>query len=89
MKVYVITVEDIFDYDSTHREPIIKLTKKEAVSTMRALAKEAKPDFKNIPDMVYESGPTSIQMYPEGYYGENHFSVTIDCLDVPGIVKVK
>ena len=89
MKAYIITVEDVFDFNSSHRTPIVKFTKKEAQKEMRYLAREAKADFKHLNDVIYEASDDCIEVYPEGYYGENHFTVTIDQIDIPGVVKAR
>jgi hypothetical protein len=89
MKAYIITVEDVFDFNSSHRTPIVKFTKKEAQKEMRYLAREAKADFKHMNNVICSGTSTSIEIYPEGYFGENHFSAFIDQVDIPGVVKAR
>lgn len=90
MKAYVIVVDDISDFERSASVPSVKLTKKEAQKEMRYLANEVKPYFvRQYGDgLVYASGDMSIEMYPEGYFGQTHYVVSIHQIDIPGVKKV-
>ena len=90
MKAYIITIEDICDMVSYHTAPIVRYTKKDAQQEMRSLAKDEKVRFKSqFNDVVVETRPMSIEIYHDGYYCEDHYTVTIDEVDLPDVKKVR
>lgn len=90
MKAYVIVVDDVYDFERSASVPSVKFTKKEAQKEMRYLANEVKPYFvkRYAEGLVYSSGDMSIEMYPEGYFGQTHYVVSIHQIDIPGVKKV-
>ena len=90
MKAYIITVEDVVDMVSYHTTPIVRYTKKEAQKEMRSLAKEEKIRFKSqFNDVVVDTRPMCIEIYHDGYYCEDHYTVTINEVDLPDVKKVR
>lgn len=86
MKLYIITVSDVFDYEGFHHEPIVKLTKKEAREELARLKRSAKETYKDEFDKS-ESSQSSFSLYPDGYWGTSHYDARIDEVEVPGIAR--
>jgi hypothetical protein len=84
MKLYIITIEDVYDGDSTHHQPIIKKSIEEARQTMQDLYNENKSYYDGdgfvIDDFV--PGSDCFEMYEDGYYSQNHYSAVIDEVEI-------
>jgi len=88
MKLYIITIDDVYEFESFHHDPIVKLTKTEARKELAGLKAEAKDTYKGQFDEC-TSTKDSFSMYPQGYWGTSHFDARIDEVEVPDIVRVR
>jgi hypothetical protein len=89
MKVYVITISDVYDYEGFRHTPIVCKTKEQAMKELRALRAEAKfmlldngNDDWEMGDDVFNDKSESFSMYPEGYWGTSHYDAVIDEVEV-------
>ena len=84
-KVFVITIEDIYDFASTNHKPIIYRKKEDAVKKFEELIEsflDENPSYTNLDnddaeDFIYEKSEYSFSAYEDGRYGENHYDITI------------
>lgn len=86
MKLYIITVEDIYEYDSEHHEPIVRTSLKKARKELNMLYRSGKECYQNTYD-TFEKSPNSFSMYTMGIYGESHYSGIINVVEVPNIKR--
>ena len=89
MKVFVITISDVYDYEGFHHLPIVCATKEMAMKRLRELREEAKSmlidngnDDWEFEDDVFNEKSESFSMYPEGYWGTSHYDAVIDEVEV-------
>lgn len=84
MKLYVITIEEVFGGDSTHHQPIIKKSIEEANQAMQKLYNENKLYYEGDTFVIDEFIPGSdcFEMYENGYYSQNHFSAILDVIEI-------
>ena len=94
-KLYILTIDEVCDYVDQSYKPEVYLTKKEAVAAFKDYKKEAQKDYKEILDSEYvQEGYTSrdggmhFECYRDGYYAQDHFSVTLHVMEVNGLKKV-
>ena len=85
MKLYIITIDDVYDFEGFAHKPIVCLTKKEAQAELARIKREAKKDCDF--DTV-DSSPRSFSMYNDGTWGTSHYDAIIDVVEVPNIKKV-
>lgn len=88
MTLYIITVSDVYDFVEYHHEPIVKLTKKEALKKLSKLKKSAQECYEGQFDHM-DSSRDSFSFFPEGYWGTSHYDACISKVEVPGIQKHK
>ena len=86
MKLYIITVEDIYDLDSEHHEPIVRTSLKEARKELNRLYRSAKEIYEDQYD-TFEKSRNCFSMYNMGYFGESHYSGVISTVEVPNIKR--
>lgn len=93
MKLYIITIDEVNDYVNDNYTPIVRLTKKEALKDFNEFKKQARSDYKESLENEYqEEGydnkhATHFECYREGYYAQDHFSITIHTVEVQGVMK--
>lgn len=88
MKLFIITVSDIYDYNEGHHKPVVKLTKKEARKEIARLKRSAKETYRDEYNKC-DSDRDSFSLYPDGYWGSSHFDACIEEVEVEGISKTK
>lgn len=89
MKVFVITISDVYDYEGFHHFPIVCATKEMAMKRLRELREDAKSmlidngnDDWEMEDDVFNEKSESFSMYPEGSWGTSHYDAVIDEVEV-------
>ena len=95
LRIYIITRDEVNDYVNESYKPEVYLTKKEAVATFKEYKKDAQSDYKeSLDDEYVQEGYTSrdggmhFECYRDGYYAQDHFSVTLHVIEVNGLKKV-
>lgn len=84
MKLYIITVEDIYELDSEHHEPIVRTNIKSARKELNMLYRSGKECYQSQYD-TFEKSRNSFSMYSMGQFGDSHYSAVIDTIEVPNI----
>lgn len=84
MKLYIITVEDIYEFDSEGHEPIVRTSKKEARKVLNQLYRSGKECYQSQYD-TFEKDKDSFSMYEDGRFGEGHYCASITTVEVPNI----
>ena len=86
MKLYIITVEDIYEFDSEEHDPIVRTSRKEARKVLNTLYRSGKECYQDQYD-VFEKSPDSFSMYLDGNFGTGHYCASITAVDVPNIKR--
>jgi len=85
MKLYIITIDEVYDFEGFAHKPIVSLTKKEAQAELARIKREAKKEF----DFdTLDSSPRGFSMYNDGTWGTSHYDANINVVEVPNIKKV-
>ena len=87
MKVYVITISDVYDYEGFHTTPIVCTTKERAMQKLRDLRDSAKAELISYgnDDWVeddFNEESERFSMYPDGSWGTSHYDAVIDEVEV-------
>ena len=82
MKVYIITIEDVFDGSSNHTAPIVKKTIEEARKELDELYVNQVKLYGDSFD-CFEKSENCFEMCEEGYCCQNHYSAVIDEVEIP------
>jgi regulator of replication initiation timing len=81
MKLYIITIEDVYDGVSEHTSPIVKTSIEEARQELDNLWSKANQLYPDQFD-IYEKSDNCFEMYEEGYYCQNHYGAVIDEVEI-------
>jgi hypothetical protein len=73
-KVYIITIDEVYDFENFPHEPMVFADEKKAREEMARIIDEAKEEYKDKFNEV-EEGETYFEMYAEGYFSEGHYAV--------------
>ncbi len=84
MKLFIITIEDVYDGTNNHVTPIVKTSIEEARKELNRLYDSAKETYEEQFD-EFEKSEDCFDMYESGYYCQNHYSAVIDTVEVPDI----
>ena len=85
-KLYILTIDEVCDYVDQRYKPEVYLKKKEAVAAFK--------DYKDILDSEYvqegydNKDALHFECYRDGYYAQDHYSVTVHTIEVSGLKKV-
>lgn len=89
MKLFIITISDVYDYEGFHHAPIVCKTKEEAMKKLRELRETAKAELTDNgnddwewEDEVFNEKSECFSMYPDGYWGTSHYDAVIDEVEV-------
>lgn len=74
MKIYFITIDDVYDYCETNHRPILVTTAKERNETIKKLKTQAVKDTPNWKLENHKSSP-GFSLYLDGEYSCNHYNV--------------
>ena len=85
MKLYVITIEDVYEGNSNHTEPIVRTSIKEARKELNRLYRSSKETLSANSGMTYDKGKDCFSIYEDGYYCQNHYDAVINTIEVPNI----
>ena len=88
MKLFIITIDDVYEFEGFHHDPIVRLTRTEARKELARLKAEAKDTYKGQFDECTGTRD-SFSMYPQGYWGTSHFDACIDEVEVPDVIRVR
>lgn len=79
MKIWIITIEDVCDYASYYHAPLAFSKEEDARTQLDVFKKSIQTDYKTEigNGWVYEDGDNSAEVYKDGYYGEEHYSVVL------------
>ena len=92
VKIYILTVDEVNDYVNENYKPEVYLTKKEAAAAFKEY--KAQEDYKESleEEYVQEGYENKLGMhfecYRDGYYAQDHFSVSVYAIEVNGLKKV-
>ena len=88
MKLYIITISDVYDYEGFRHAPIVCKTKEDAMRKLRDLRDNAKAELIDLgndwewEDDVFSEKSDRFSMYPEGSWGTSHYDAVIDEVEV-------
>ncbi len=87
MKIYVITVSDVYECEEFEHKPIVRLKKSEAVKEFNQLVRSAKEVYKGIYDKIEKTRNSSFSIYQDGSHVTNHFDAVLHEIDLgPSVV---
>lgn len=86
MKLYIITIDEVFDFEGFDHKPLVFLTKKKAKDEFDRLVREARKEY---PDFTVDKGKRSVSIYEDQSWGKSHFDVVINEVDVRGVVPLE
>ena len=87
MKLFIITISDVYDYEGFHHAPIVCKTKEEAKQKLRDLREINKAELiaYGNDDWVeddFNEDSECFSMYPDGEWGTSHYDACIDEVEV-------
>ncbi len=90
MKLYIITIDDVFDFEGFHTSPIVRTSEKEARKELNRLFRSAKETLKDAlgSSMAIEKSKDCFDIYYDGSWSNTHYAAVINCIEVPNIQKV-
>jgi len=83
MKVYVITISNVYDFEGFPHNPRVFTDKKKAMAAFHELHDSAKAELAE--DWVeddFDEFSTSFSMYPDGEWGTSHYDAVLNEVDV-------
>ncbi len=85
MKIYVITVSDVYNCEEYGHDPIVRLNKKEAIKKFNELVRSAKDCYEGIYNKTEYTKNSSFSFYEDGRHSTNHYDVALHEVDLgPG-----
>ena len=87
MKVYAITISDVYDFEGFPHKPIVCKTKRDAMVELRELRERVLIDLKEngnddwIEDEFNENSEC-FSFYPDGEWGTSHYDAFISEVEV-------
>lgn len=86
MKLYIITIDEVYDYEGFHHAPKAFPSFEKAKEHFDELYKDARKEL----DWDSESrGERSFSLYPDGSWGRCHYDAIIDEVDMPDAAPQK
>ena len=82
MELYIITIDEVFDFEGFQHKPLVFLTENGARAEFDRLVREARKEY---PDFTVDKGKRSVSIYEDQSWSKSHFDVVIDEVDVSGI----
>lgn len=80
-KLYIITINNVFEFTGYHHEPIVHTDIKEARKMLNSLKASAKETYKDEFDSC-DNEKDSFSMYPQGYWGTSHYDARINTVEI-------
>lgn len=87
MKIYIITISELYDLGDFPHPPIVKTDRAEAIRALDDLKSSAIEEYRQEFDGM-ESTEASFSLYPEGYWATSHYDARIDEIEVAGITAL-
>ena len=87
MKLYILTIDEVCDYVDQFYKPEVYLKKKEAVAAFKDYKKEIL-DSEYVQEGYDNKDALHFECYRDGYYAQDHYSVTVHTIEVSGLKKV-
>ena len=81
MKLYIISIEDVYEGSSEHKVPIVKTSLEEAQQKLTELYNNAVQLYGEQFDS-FDKEDNYFEMYEMGYYCQNHYSAVIDEVEI-------
>ena len=82
MKLYVIIIDDVYDFTGYPVEPKVRLTRKEARRELARVKASARECYQNEYDKM-DTTKDSFAYYCDGRWPEYHYDARIEVVDVP------
>lgn len=87
MKVYVLTIDDVYDFEGFKHAPRVFTDKRKALNALYEEYKESKKMLKDNgnDDWIeddYKEGDSCFSMYPDGYWGTSHYDGKVDEVEI-------
>lgn len=82
MKVFVLTISDVYDYEGFPHNPRVFTDKKKALDALHNAYLDAKKENGHWEEDDYTKGDTCFSMYPDGYWGTSHYDGRVDEVEV-------
>lgn len=74
MKIYIITIDEVFDFESFSHKPEAFAKKEDALRRYEDIVEDAKREFAE-EEWEESQGAAYYETYPEGYWGTSHYGV--------------
>ena len=87
MKVFVLTIDEVYEYAGFSHKPRVFTDKDNALDALYELYKDTKEELsKNGDDDWVEDdfkkGDSCFSLYPDGYWGTSHYDARVDEVEV-------
>lgn len=84
MKVYIITIHEIFDFEHFQHDPMAFYNFEDAKTELKNIADVvlAENEKYGYNDWEVEQTDTSFSTYPEGYWGTSHYDAKISEVEI-------
>lgn len=86
MKLYIVSVDEVFDFEGFWHKPLVFLTEKGARAEFNRLVRKARKEY---PGFTVDKGKHSVSIYEDQSWGKSHFDVIIDEVNVKDIVPLE
>lgn len=86
MKIYIITIDEVYDYEVAPHKPLMLFSRKSVDDAIRQIKDIAKREFPK--DWVLSNSKSGgFEMYLDGEYSSNHYSLSVYDYDVELTIK--
>ena len=87
MKVFVLTIDEIYEYEGFSHKPRVFTNNDKALDALYELYEDTKEELsKNGNDDWVEDdfkkGDSCFSLYPDGYWGTSHYDARVDEVEV-------
>lgn len=81
MKIYIITIDDVYDYEIAYHKPLMLFSRKSVDNAIKQIKADAKRTFPK--DWVLSNSKSGgFELYLDGEYSTNHYAVSVFDYDV-------
>ncbi len=84
MKLYIITISDVYDFETFFVKPLAFLSKKKAQKELKRLYKSAKETYKDQFNTEDVTKGERFSLFPDGFHGTSHYDAAISEVEVEG-----
>ena len=74
-KVYLITFDDVYDFERYWHEPRAFRNREDALNVFNEIKEQAKSELDE--DWIREESETGFETYPDGCFAESHYGVSM------------